>query len=157
MKVINPIQKKGVGSVFISITFKNGNLSISGVEGPMSNGDCKGSCGQIIGSLRNDDPSVWSFNEGWTPEMMQKLLEVWDCWHLNDMKAGTQKQDAFIREWKKTNRYDYTAACEALKEAGLYEDNGYKYGHSLLKEDVPQDVIDWLFGLPDSKKNYAWI
>lgn len=34
---------------------------------------------------------------------------------------------------------------------------GYKYGTSWLKEEVPQDVIEWLFELPDSKVKPAWV
>lgn len=34
---------------------------------------------------------------------------------------------------------------------------GYKYGTSWLKEDVPQDVIDWVRSLPDADKQPAWI
>lgn len=34
---------------------------------------------------------------------------------------------------------------------------GYKYGSSWLYEDVPNDVIDWLFNLPDTKIKPAWV
>jgi hypothetical protein len=34
---------------------------------------------------------------------------------------------------------------------------GYKYGTTWLKEDVPQDVIDWLFALPDADHQPAWV
>lgn len=34
---------------------------------------------------------------------------------------------------------------------------GYKYGTSWIKEEVPQDVIDWLFSLPSSTVEPAWI
>lgn len=34
---------------------------------------------------------------------------------------------------------------------------GYKYGHSWLTEEVPQDVIDWLFNLPESPVEPAWV
>lgn len=34
---------------------------------------------------------------------------------------------------------------------------GYKYGTSWIKEEVPQDVIDWLFSLPETKIQLAWI
>lgn len=33
---------------------------------------------------------------------------------------------------------------------------GYKYGTSWKFEEVPQDVIDWLFSLPDTKVTPAW-
>lgn len=34
---------------------------------------------------------------------------------------------------------------------------GYKYGHSWLTEEVPQDVIDWLCSLPESPVEPAWV
>jgi hypothetical protein len=161
-KIINPIMKKNYNgryyNVFIKIKFTNGKLSISGVEGPMSNGDCLGSCGQIDMTLSNDNRLDWKFNNEWNDEMMTKLLEIWERWHLNDMKAGTPKQEAFIREWKKENRYDYTKACDALAKAGLlYVEHGYKYGSAWLTEEVPQNVIDWLFNLPNTEIEPAWV
>lgn len=34
---------------------------------------------------------------------------------------------------------------------------GYKYGSSWLKEDVPQDVLEFLASLPESPKRPAWV
>lgn len=34
---------------------------------------------------------------------------------------------------------------------------GYKYGASWLYEEVPQDVLDWLFSLPETKSKPAWV
>lgn len=34
---------------------------------------------------------------------------------------------------------------------------GYKYGTSWLTEEVPSEVIDWLFSLPDSEIKPAWV
>lgn len=73
------------------------------------------------------------------------------------MKAGTPEQENFIREWVKTNRYDYKKACDALKDAGLYEIEGYKYGTKWLFEAVPEDVIQWLFSLPSAENRPAWV
>jgi hypothetical protein len=161
IKVINPITKRTYRGrayrVFIKIEFENGRLSITGVGGPLPSGNCLGSAGQIIMDLRTEGHKDWKYMKGWTPAKMTKLLDIWDEWHLNDMKAGTPAQEAFIKEWKKTNKYDYTVACEALKEVGLYEDNGYKYGTGWLKVEVPQDVIDWLFNLPNSEVKPAWV
>jgi hypothetical protein len=161
IKVVNPIRKKTYGgrgyNVFCKIKITNGKLSICGVEGPLPSGNCLGGCGQIVWHLKEEDPKKWIFNEGWERSLMYKFLVIWDRWHLNDMRAGTPKQEEFIREWEKTNRYDYKQVCEALKEAGLYEDNGYKYGHGWLTEELPQDVIEFLESLPETKNTYAWV
>jgi len=75
--------------LYVTIQFdKAGRLSLTGVEGPKSNGDCSGSCGQL-------DMHPWEFTrycDGWTPEMVHKLREVWTRWHLNDMRAGCEHQ-----------------------------------------------------------------
>lgn len=34
---------------------------------------------------------------------------------------------------------------------------GYKYGSAWKKEEVPQDVINWLFNLPDTTVQPAWV
>ena len=34
---------------------------------------------------------------------------------------------------------------------------GYQYGRSWYKEDVPQEVVDWLFRLPETTVRPAWI
>lgn len=34
---------------------------------------------------------------------------------------------------------------------------GYKYGSAWRKEEVPQEVIDWLFALPETEKEPAWV
>lgn len=149
-KVINPGSNKN-GNVFCKISIVNGKLSIVGVEGPKSNGNCKGSCGQI------DPLKIDNFKPLWNQELVDKLNVIWDRWHLNDMRAGTILQEKAIREWVVNNRYDYTSACEYLKSINLYEDGDYKYGTAWLKEDLPVDVIDFLCNLPDSKLVPAWV
>lgn len=72
-----------------------------------------------------------------------RIMEVWEQYHLNDMHAGTQKQEQYIRKHIKT--YDYNTVCEELKKAGLYEDGGYKYGSGWLYEPIPESVLDEIF------------
>ena len=71
------------------------------------------------------------------------------------MHAGTPEQEAAINEWEAAgNRYDYTAACNMLKEKGLYEvlftgktvgrmynNEPYKYGHGWIVNDIPGDDL----------------
>lgn len=75
-------------------------------------------------------------------DKIKRLVAIWEQYHLNDMKAGTRKQTEAIESWtKQGNRYDYTEAVNHLKAIGLYEDNGYKYGHGWLYQPVPESVI----------------
>lgn len=78
------------GRIFITIKWDGRMLSISGVEGPRSNGDCQGSCGQI-------DMHPWdikTYSEGWNADEVAELREIWGKWHLNDMRPGCEHQRA---------------------------------------------------------------
>jgi len=137
-------RSKSSGTVYITIRWDaaQGNLSISGVEGPMGNGDCKGSCGQI-------DMHEWS---DYTPEAgidLDKIRALWKRWHLNDMMAG----DAVQEEWLRANGHgkNYDETCEKLKAAGLYEHEGYKYGHAWKREEVPAEVVEYFRALPEAE------
>lgn len=159
--------------VYCKIEFKEGKLSISGVEGPLSSGNALGSCGQIDMHLRDKQHAI-KLAPGWTRSNLAKFFDVWKDWHLNDMKAGTPAQMAELAKHTfpgyPTNHYEW--ACAILKDAGLYEvqtgrevqnANGqfvpetYKYGSAWLREDVPQDVIEFLTGLPDTDMQPAWV
>lgn len=93
-KIINPCRVKD-GNVFCEITFKDGELSITGVIGPKANGDARGGCGQINMSFAESYPEeTRTYAEGWTPELFARFLSTWDQWHLNDMRAGCEHQRA---------------------------------------------------------------
>ena len=239
-RVINPAMGRTYEgrtyNIYVEINYKDGKLSIHGVGGPKSNGDCIGSCGQNVSEVRSGDPK-----DNWTPEMITKLCDIWDRWHLNDMRpecehqralgwkekarqkvklyhwtitteANTQKRAAenaavkYLKDGKTflptreqiffaRLEYFLTTSTETLPEKiasyytpqkSLYPGGqnhieektlgwlrpeehpdgllcrpcpvcGYKYGTSWLKEEVPKDVIDWLFSLPISKIVPAWI
>lgn len=90
------------------------------------------------------------------PLLFKEIYDLWQNYHLNGMHAGTREQEAAVEEWEaQGNKYDYTKACEMLKEKGLYEVNytgksvgsmytnePYKYGHAWLVWDLPAEVID---------------
>jgi hypothetical protein len=79
------------GSVFCKVSFDAaGNLSITGVEGPKRNGDCMGSCGQIVMS----PCTVTDYAPGWDAEKVGKLWQVWDRWSGNDKRPGCEHQRA---------------------------------------------------------------
>jgi hypothetical protein len=151
------------GNVYCAIKFDGKRLSITGVEGPLRNGDAKGSCGQIV----MHEWSITEYAPGWDAGLMQKFREVWGRWHLNDMKAGSPAQEKYLREHPVVFAYPeshYTKACVALTVAGLHPDPGYLhdgkpylYGHRWLHEDVPDEVLAWLLLLPDTDITPAWV
>ena len=242
-KIINPCKcevytSRGTTQMvnaYVEIEYKDGRLSLHGVIGPMSNGDCRGSAGQCDEEISKGVPT-----EDWTKEMLQKLCDIWGKWHLNDMRAYCQHQKEL--GWRELAREEITLyhynltteaynakrsaereALKALSEGRIfiptkeqvlfarlaygldvyeelsgdlaqyykphkalyngdhgftetktrgwvrYDESdkgilckpcpvcGYKYGTSWIKEDVPQEVIDWLFALPTTKTQPAWV
>ena len=74
-------------------------LSITGVHGPMSNGDCHGSSGQCTDTLQEliDGPEENITLPGGR-EAAIKLADIWRDWHLNDMRAHCEHQKA-VHNW----------------------------------------------------------
>lgn len=87
-------------SVYVEVRYTTGgNLSLSGVVGPRSSGNCYGSCGQIDMGFAHrdaaDDDSRYSspipaadftFAPDWSADLWLDLLDVWKRWHLNDWR-----------------------------------------------------------------------
>lgn len=127
-KVIRPGTIAGYGrrgearqvSVYCKAEYRDGRLSITGVEGPLSNGDAIGGCGQIVMSLREPD-GLKGFKpaEGWTRASFAAFLEIWDEWHLNEMRPhdSAMKRDGW-REIAATPMlgYKFSLASEAWQE-----------------------------------------
>ena len=92
---------KGTARGFVHVEYENECLSITGVIGPMSNGNCKGSAGQCTDDIRQGTPAA-----GWTREMLDKLCDIWDRWHLNDMRPYCEHQKAL--GWDQLARKEVT-------------------------------------------------
>jgi len=156
----------GMMRLFVEIEYRDGRLSIVGVEGPKSNGDCKGGCGQVGISI-DIQPNA---EEGWDAGKVGKLRMVWDRWHLNDMRAGCKHQrkawntQAPIEvvsyrlsregwELKKEAEKEAFAAAREGRDAGLSDT-----GKALLAKDVllpaysPPDADSPLSGLCEVEK-----
>lgn len=148
------------GAVFVDVEWTaDGRLSLSGVVGPMRNGNARGSCGQMQAVLKDDI----AFAPGWDRATADQLHEVWGAWHLNDMQAGTVAQTAHLKDGPfitgpcpgyPTSHYKW--ACEELRRAGLNPDDGYSYGSAWLRVEVPVDVLAWLVALPHANKANPW-
>lgn len=127
-------------------------LSISGSKKGYGSGQCLGYIKQRI--------LMGSFNPRLTKAQTNEVLNIiniWEKYHLNDMKAGTINQEKFIKENYK-GAYDYNKVCELLKENNLLEDvymncQNYKYGTSWLCEEIPTSVIDSLMNSIENLQN----
>lgn len=78
---------------------------------------------------------------------------------LDDVRYEPQKQ----QEWNEGPTEEKTLGWLSPEEHpdGILGKScpvcGYKYGTSWLKEDVPEDVLQFLYNLPDTTREPAWV
>lgn len=160
--------------VFCKIEYTNGKLSISGVVAPLSNGDARGSCGQMYDSII-ENLDAFTFAQGWDKVKAFQFVEYWKAWHLNDLRAGCEHQRALGWDKIRINPSELPDSRSNRDENGILaswvhpEEHkkgvlgkacpvcGYKYGTSWLTEEVPTDVLKWLEALPNTDRTPAWI
>ena len=97
-------------------------LSLCGVIGPRSSGNCDGSAGQCVDEIRKGEPNA---EEGWTREMLDRLCDIWDEWHLNGMRPYCLHQKKMGWDRKASEEvtiYNYTLNSEALKRERAAKD-----------------------------------
>lgn len=130
-------------SMKVTITYKSdGQLSLVGSG--------RHGAGQVSECLTKDNPA-----HGFTRKDCFRLKQVWNRWHLNHLRSGTPKQEEAVRSWRPTvDDPSYEGACKMLESIDLLTDNGYRYGTSWLKEEVPLDVLEWLFKLPGTGNTF---
>lgn len=95
------------------------------------------SCGQMLDEVLSLFPDH---------ELVQRIHKVWKKWHLNDMTAGSPRQEAHLEN---LNINNYDQAISALTEAGLepdteymHNEQPYHYGTAWLQTELPQSVVD---------------
>lgn len=220
---------------------KDNNLSIAGVIGALPSGNAIGSAGQCQDSIEEyNKKNKIVYATDWDKKKVQKLIDVWGRWHLNDMKPncahqvgkdwdtskqislyyfvrtkdtvekiiksrerageaiknGTffmpSKEETFLanlprelvlstdkvnRKYKKfyeprkpLYQNDYHNVPVKTERAGWVRATehpegllckpcsvcGYEYGSAWKKEEVPQDVIEFLKSLPEAEVRCAW-
>ena len=167
-KIINPLSAKfgRRGNVFIEITWQDKKLSLHGVEGPLHNGNALGGAGQMYQPLDEyDEPKL---KEGWTKEKYNMLLTIWKEYHLNDMQPDCEHQRAMgwgdiLLDESKPKTQDNMAGWTYPKEhpKGVLGKEcpvcGYKYGSKWLTKEVPVEALEFLYNLPDTTIEPAWV
>jgi len=76
---------------------------------------------------------------------VRRIKEVWEQYHLNDMRAGTKKQVDAIEAWRtetNTTGYAYDEEKKYLESIDLLTDNGVIWGHQWLFMPIPTNIID---------------
>jgi len=77
-------------------------------------------------------------------EKFKTIYGLWERNHLNDMDASANDaQREAVKEYEKTNAYDYDKVCEYLKERNLFEVevNGKKckYGYEWYYREISEE------------------
>lgn len=76
-------------------------------------------------------------------ETFDKIYKYWKLYHLNDLHAGTQKQEKALNDAGITNwANDYYKVCDYLESIGLLYDGDYKFGSGWLKYSIPEDDLN---------------
>jgi len=185
MKVVRlgvqtPTWRKRGYDVYVQIKYKDSRLSITGVEGPLANGNASGSCGQIGKSIDDKYLETFTFAPDWDRDGLSCLLSIWDIYHLNDMQPGCVHQMAMgwnkkpIDPSKPVHTYgehypgQIVASWNTWGWISHYEHTnglltkpcqicGHKYGADWQYMPVPEDILEWLRNLPDTDTTPAWI
>lgn len=119
-----------------------GRLSITGVVGPRSNGDAYGSCGQISDTIReaiNAGEFKPNDAQGWTVPDVLSFLDLWDRYHLNDMRPECEHQRA--AGWPQMARqeihtYQYRLKPEISEQKKQLEREAIERASSTKKSDL---------------------
>lgn len=164
-KVVRVGKLAGYGNAYCKVEWKDSKLSISGVVAPRKSGDAV-TCGQINELLWSAMQSnAIDYAPEWNASLMERFLLIWAEYHLNDLTAGSPKQEAVVRQFKEAGgNYNYTDMCRILEAQGLlcdasYIHNGkpYKYGSAWLTVAVPYEAVSMLNNLPDTDTVPAWV
>lgn len=144
-----------------TITFKNGMYTTE-VDVELNNGAfsasaylCKGkeeiAGGQCFDTILEEVPEL--FNNA----LFIEIVELWETYHCNDLHSGTMKQEGYLEMYSKWHGGNllsvdnYKEACSVLKSAGLFEDNGVKYGQTWVKWELPNDVVNRITKILEGK------
>ena len=118
-------------------TAKMPKLTISGSirEIGVRGGECSGQCEDTILESLKTNTNLAQVSR------LKKIIKIWKRWHLNDMNAGTPKQEKFLRDYQKKNpgwKWEYEE-CRKLLVKHLGSEKGY--GEAWYYELLPIPVI----------------
>lgn len=121
--------------VFITMELRHNkqHLPVLSICGEVR-GNMWGQCLNSIKECRKGD----KFNYN----LFSKLYKLWKAYHLNDMHAGTERQEEYLKQTKDAHRYDYNVCCDMLRDKGILYDNGYKYGTAWLYRNIPNSALE---------------
>lgn len=73
-------------------------------------------------------------------KLFMEIYNLWKQYHLNDMHAGTEKQEKLLEQYD--TRISYNEKCKILENNNLLYDNDYKYGSAWLFREIPEKDLN---------------
>lgn len=145
--------RPGGGTCHLEITLKESSTkcthwdTLNEVENPILLSICgvsRGGRGQCVDAIKS---KIDNFKKK-DKEALTRIIDIWESYHLNDLKAGTKYQTELISNLEYLAGEDrYEKQCSYLQSKNALEDRGYKYGHGWLYRDIPVEVIEFLESL----------
>ena len=90
-------------------------------------------CGQCL-----DEINIYLKNN----KIFKKIYRLWKLYHLNDMHAGTKKQEEFLKSHNIENwANEYKKTCEILEKYGFLYDDGIKFGSTWHYWEIPENDL----------------
>lgn len=138
-----------INEVDVEVEYEDGRFTVSG-DIWNARGTYPEIFGQCLDEIKQFLPNDLLFS---------RIYRLWKLYHLNDMHAGTPKQEEAVDRWLQETgqRYDYEKACEYLKSIGLYSVPAffaepyrknaenmlkpYRYGSEWLMWPIPAEDI----------------
>ena len=84
-------------------------------------------CGQCLDTILELIPNN---------KLFKRIHKLWKLYHLNDLQAGTKKQQRMLDKYA-DNNYEYDNCIRVLKKHRSYNDKGYEYGAQWLLNKLP--------------------
>lgn len=139
-------------------TFKFGKIAytskrkINAVEVEIRLHDTKaGPVFSAVGAIWNGTHTDWACGGQCLDEIakyirfnktFKEIRRLWKLYHLNDMRVGTPKQEAYLKEIGLSSYgSQFSECCEALKKVGLYEDGGMEFGLAWNYVAIPEEDL----------------
>ena len=102
-------------------------------------------CGQCLGDILSEFPTLINTELGF-------WYKMWKAYHLNDMHAGTKRQEEALLRAKQRGELselaNYSERCAYLKQVGLYEvtyhNKPYRYGSAWLYRAIQKEDLQKL-------------
>ena len=77
------------------------------------------------------------------PDRLNKVLEIWDEYHLNCFQAGTKRQTELLKLLE-AEKFEYDEKLKILRKNDMEVDKEYKFGSEWLAKRIPEKILEEL-------------